>query len=534
VKRRVEIREKMRRPVLLRFLLLISGMTFAGDNGPADYYNRHVENRFVRENPFIGRPYKPGPLPRFEDAEGSLPRPFWESHADAVDCYWKAWEIAFRHLRQPAAKSGFVANYIDTAFNDHIFMWDSVFMLLFGLYGSRAFPFLQTLDNFYASQHSDGYICREIREADGAERFDRFDPSSTGPNLFPWVEWEYYQNFGDRERLASVFPVLAAYTQWFKKYRTWPDGTYFASGWGTGMDNQPRVPEGYSAAFDHGHMSWVDRTLQEIFVDGIMMKMAGELGRESDIADLGEEAARLKAWVNENMWNDRISFYTDRYRDGTLSDVKSIGSYWALIADAVPAGRMARFCAHLTAPAEFDRRHRIPSLSADTPGYEADGGYWLGGVWPLTNYMVLAGLNRCGYDSLAHAIALNHLLNVVELFKATGTLWENYAPDLDRPPRESRRDFVGFTGLSPISILFEYVFGIRPDSRNNRIEWDVRLTEKHGILRYPFGKRGWAHLTCERRRSRSEEPVVRAVSDVPLTLTVRWPGGVKTVSAGPD
>jgi hypothetical protein len=515
-------------------LIFASGLTFAGDIGPADYYNRHVENRFVKENAFIGKVYKPQPLPRFEDIRDLLPQPFWESHADAVDCYWKAWEIAFGNLRQPSKNSRFTANYIDTAFNDHIFMWDSVFMLLFGLYGSRAFPFLQTLDNFYASQHSDGYICREIRESDGAERFERFDPSSTGPNLFPWVEWEYYQNFGDKDRLASVFPVLAAYTQWFKKYRTWPDGTYFASGWGTGMDNQPRVPEGYSPEFDHGHMSWIDRTLQEIFIDRIMLEMAKTLGRASEIADLEEEAGRLKEWVNEKMWNDKIAFYADRFRDGTVSDVKSIGAYWALMAGAVPPDRLARFCRHLADPAEFDRRHRIPSLSADTPGFEADGGYWLGGVWPLTNYIVLRGLTRCGYDSLAHAIALNHLRNVVAVFKRTGTLWENYAPDLDQLPRNSRKDFVGFTGLSPISILFEYIFGIRPDARNNRIGWDIRLTEKHGILRYPFGEKGWVQLTCEHRGSQSEEPVIRVISDIPLTLIVKWQGGSKTVSVRPE
>jgi hypothetical protein len=509
------------------------GMTSAGDNGPADYYNRHVENRFVKENTFIGKPYLPQPLPRFQDVRNQLPRPFWESHADAVNCYWKAWEIAFGHLRQPSPKSGFSANYIDTAFNDHIFMWDSVFMLLFGLYGSRAFPFQLTLDNFYATQHSDGYICREIRESDGAERFERFDPSSTGPNLFPWVEWEYYQWSGDKDRLASVFPVLAAYTQWFKKYRTWPDGTYFASGWGTGMDNQPRVPEGCSPAFDHGHMSWIDRTLQEIFIDRLMMEMGNALGRASEISDLGEEAGRLRDLVNEKMWDESSAFYMDRFRDGKLSSVKSIGAYWALLAGAVPEGRLARFCRHLENPAEFDRRHRIPSLSADTPGYEPDGGYWLGGVWPLTNYIVLRGLTSAGYDSLAHAIAVNHLKNVVDLFRTTGTLWENYAPDLDRVPRESRRDFVGFTGLSPISILFEYVLGIRPDGRNSRIEWDVRLTEKHGILRYPFGEKGWVDLTCERRGSITEEPAIKAVSDVPLTLFITWPGGSKTISAGP-
>ena len=39
------------------------------------------------------------------------------------------------------------------------------FMTLFGRYGERAFTFMRTLDNFYAKQHPDGFICREIGRA---------------------------------------------------------------------------------------------------------------------------------------------------------------------------------------------------------------------------------------------------------------------------------------------------------------------------------------------------------------------------------
>src|SRR5690606_40990804 len=53
----------------------------------------------------------------------------------------------------------------------------------------------------------------------------------------------------------SVFPVLMANKQWVMKYRTWKDGTYYASGWSSGMDNQRRMQRGYSPQFDHGHRS---------------------------------------------------------------------------------------------------------------------------------------------------------------------------------------------------------------------------------------------------------------------------------------
>ena len=139
-------------------------------------------------------------------------------------------------------------------------MWDSSFILMFARYGTRFFPFQRTLDNFYAKQHPDGFICREIK-ADGADCFERYDPVSTGPNLMPWCEMVYYHQFGDMERLHKVFPVLCSYYKWLRLNRTWRNGTYWSSGWGTGMDNMPRVPNGYSPIYSHGPVSYTHLTL---------------------------------------------------------------------------------------------------------------------------------------------------------------------------------------------------------------------------------------------------------------------------------
>jgi len=207
-------------------------------------YDTYVRNPLVARNAFLAMAPERAEPPTFEQARRLLPEPFWDGHASAIDCTFKAWKLAFANLRRPETASGFVARFIDPAFNDCIFMWDSCFMTLFGRYGARAFPFIRTLDNFYAKQHPDGFICREIGRALGDDRFPRFDPSSTGPNVMAWAEWEHYRNFRDRDRLARVFPVLRAYHQWLRAYRTWPDGSYWSTGWGCGMDNQPRLPTG--------------------------------------------------------------------------------------------------------------------------------------------------------------------------------------------------------------------------------------------------------------------------------------------------
>ena len=95
-----------------------------------------------------------------------------------------------------------------------------------------------------------------------------------------------------------------------------------------------------------------------------------------------------------------------------------------MLANLVPKERLDAFVAHLENENEFKRPHRVPTLSADHPAYRADGGYWCGGVWAPTTYMVLKGLRKNGYDNLAYDIACNHLENVVSVFRQTGTLWE--------------------------------------------------------------------------------------------------------------
>jgi glycogen debranching enzyme len=301
------------------------------------------------------------------------------------------------------------------------------------------------------------------------------------------------------------------------------------------MDNQPRLrtdtpyadPEHY-----HGRMSWVDTTLQQILSARLLAEMGRALGAEADVADMRDEAARLSRFANDRLWSEADRFYCDRFDDGSSNHVKSIGAYWALLAGAVPPARLGPFLAHLADPRAFKRPHRVPTLSADHPAYDPRGGYWKGAVWAPTTYMVLRGLVAVGRDALAHEIARNHLDNVVAVFEKTGTLYENYAPESAAPGTPAKPDFVGWTGLPPIAVLLEHVFGLRPDAPSRRLIWDVRLTEAHGVRRYPFGPDVSLDLACAARRSAKDPPRIDATASSPVELEVRWEGGSRLSKLG--
>ena len=66
---------------------------------------------------------------------------------------------------------------------------------------ATAYPFITGLDNCYARQHENGFICRES-DRENREVYVIFP---VNPPLFAWAEWEQYRISGDQERLARCF-----------------------------------------------------------------------------------------------------------------------------------------------------------------------------------------------------------------------------------------------------------------------------------------------------------------------------------------
>lgn len=477
------------------------------------------------------------PLLSFAEAQADfLPVPTWDGRPEVTACYWKAWELAWRNIGLPNGRNGVRQPYVRTAFNDGIFLWDSVFITRWADYGRRACALIRTLDIFYQKQHQGrphaGFIPRTINEGAGDSPHSPHDLNATGPNVLAWGEWEHWLHGGDRARLGRVFPRLLAYHRWTRLHRSWPDGGYYYTTISSGMDNQRRHDESPSTTFwHHNFMTWIDATAHAILSAETLVRMAAVLGREGEVSEEQAEARFLAEHVNARMWDEERGFYVDTYRDGSRHDCLTIGAYWLLLTDAVPADRLARFVGALEDPAHFLRPHRVPSTSASDPSYAEgsddywQGNYWRGCVWPPTNHMVMRGLQRQGRDALAGDIARNHFENVLAVWRETRSFYENYRPERPAPGAQAHADFVGWGGIGPIATLFEGVFGLRPDAPARRLTLDVTLTDGYGVERYPLGADGVADIRVAPRRSAGERPEISVESTVPFTLDLRWAGG---------
>lgn len=491
------------------------GNQIVSEKGMAHPTFPRLPHPYIERNQFRHKRPNAREIIPFAEARAKIPAPVIPQRPNWEEMYWRAWEIAWSHLHKPKAGSGFVANYIDSAFNSNIFMWDSAFISQFGIYGRRAFDFLGTLDNFYACQHDDGLICREINMLEGYDFFHPFDPNGVGPNVLAWAEWRAFRHTNDEERVAQVFWPLLAFHDWFRDHRTWPSGLYWSTGLSSGMDNQPRIGDNQ---LHHGHHAWVDATMQAALNCWILAQMA-QLLEEPAIAEaLNEERLFLHREINARMWREDTNFYHDLNRAGEPTLVKSIGAYWGLLdKDLVPPNRLESFVRHLRDQNVFNRPHRVPSLSADSEFYDAQtGDYWRGGVWSPTNYMVLKGLNAVRQYRLAHQIAVNHLENVATVFAHTDTFWENYSPERASAGEPAKPDFVGWTGVSAVAVLLEDVIGIRVDWPLRRVTWERQLEGEgaYGVRNLPLGPEGTLDMV-------SDGETIQIVTNTPFNLKVR-------------
>ena len=513
-----------------------------------------VQGETVQGMYFAKKQYVPKPLPTFAETKGKLPGPIFDENPLYVQMYWKAWELGFRNFYEPKPGSGFVSQFIDAAFNKNIFLWDTCFLSMFCNYGHPLVPGIGSLDNFYAKQYADGEICREIDRTTGRDyvewvnreqkdlfsRWSHFSVTYVGrdvpappPHLtldalnhpiFAWAELESVRVTGDRSRLKLVYEPLVRYYGALQTYVRQGNGLYITD-WAS-MDNSPR-----NAYLDKGGTA-VDTSSQMVMFGNQLAQIADLLGKKDEAVGFRKEAARLAGIINAKMWDRKRKFYFDLTADGKLAPAKTVAAFWTLLAGVASTEQADALAAELRNPQSFARKHRVPSTPADQAGFDPAGGYWRGSVWPSTNTMVVRGLERYRKDDLAREIACEHLRMVGDVFRTTGTVWENYAPDAASPGKPAKGDFVGWTGIVPIVYFLEYGIGLRADAPNNRLTWALTSKKRCGCERFRFNGHT-ATLVALPSSDPSGLVAVTVESDGKFQLRVehggkRWEFGVKT------
>lgn len=445
-------------------------------------------------------------VPKYESIKNKLPEPVLEEKQEWVDLYWLAWKIAFSNIKSPQKSSPLVASWIDEGLTDQIFQWDTNLMTMFGRYAFHIFPFIKSNDNFYAAQHADGMICRVINESDGTDHewgMGENMARAINPPLFGWSEIENYKFSGDKERLKKILPTLENYAAWIEKHRTdnsTPHKLYWSNGQASGMDNTardngrplPRTEGGKHSAYDP--MGWVDLSAQMVLFYNNLSFMFDETGNREKAVVYKNLAQEKNNLINQYLWNESTGLYHDVTPAGTQTPWKTVAAFWPLVAQIASPKQAEKLLNNITDTALFWRPLPLPSLAANEKQYDKNGKYWLGSVWAPTSYMVVKGLDTYGYKTVATIIAEKFLNSMHQVYLSTGSIWETYSPEMFMPATNAtgqymcQKDFVGWSGLVPISMLIENIIGLSVNAPQNTVMWNLQQNGRNGLKNLRFGE----------------------------------------------
>ena len=484
---------------------------------------------------FSKKQYVPNDFPNYQDIKDLLPEVILTSDKELIDMYWFCWKTYFTKLKKPQKTSNFVSNFIDEAFSPQIFQWDTIFMTMFARYAHGIFPAINSLDNFYINQYKSGYICRELREKDGSDFVYKGRYNTINPPLFSWSEVETYKTTGDKSRFKMVLPVLEKYVEWLELPGTMKDASgknwekngrkakdsvhhlYWNTPLGSGMDN---TPIGEATML-------VDMSCQMVMQYNDLAKICRELGYVEKAEKYEKLAKNIAKRINKYCWNEKEGFYYDVDKDGKQVKIKSIRAFWTMLAGVSSPEQNEKLVKHLKNPKEFWRKFIFPTLAADQKQFQGHGGYWLGGVWAPTNYAVIKGLEKAGYEDFATESSLKYVNAMLEVYKKTGTVWENYAPDFFEKGQPAKKDFVGWTGVGPIALVIENILGFRNDGAKGEVTWFVKRHDKHGIKRLQVGN-ALVDIVAMARATKSESLKFNAKASKATKLVVINNGKKKT------
>ena len=427
-----------------------------------------------------------------------IPRPI-HPNKDYLDLYEKTWEIAAKRVRI-APEGTPVRRYMDeNCYDEQIWIWDNCFMAMYCKYAPRWYPGMETLDNFYYPIHEG------VKSPLIIHLYDN-------PPLFAWIEDMHHNFTGDTARIQEVLlnkKFLQRHFDWFKSVKRGTPcpsggnkGTYLDAvgdkgftwtGGASGMDNTPRGRE----AGGYDKVLWIDAICQQALSALHISNLLEKMGKKEDSLAWKKTYNELKTKINTAYWDEKDGFYYDIDKNtGEPCRVKTIASFWPLIAGIATPEQAKRLVEKLKNPNEFGGERPLVTLSREDKDFNKEtGDYWRGGIWLPTAYMVIKGLEKYGYKELADELSGKIMRLQSDTYKnfKPATIWEAYNPSSDAPTTESGRiarpDFCGWSALGPISLFIENILGFRDaNALTKTLTWDLKRDQgEQGMENFRFG-----------------------------------------------
>jgi putative isomerase len=257
------------------------------------------------------------------------------------------------------------------------------------------------------------------------------------PPLVAWVALKLYETSGHLDFLEEIYEPLTRATRWWLKMNDDDrDGIV--------QSNHPDSSQFVESPLWGGRIPVESPELNSFLV----MEMDA-LARIADLIDLGEEAdqwrtraERLVLNLISHSWNTRTGvFWATRHHRPIR--ILTLASLFPLLTCRLSPAMTQRLVAHISSPEEFWTIHPLSTMARHDTRYDPRQRRQ-GATWISSNYLVIDGLERCGYSELAQQLRDRTL----ELLLQHPNLYECYDGETGAPA-------VGTAGVfGPTSALF--------------------------------------------------------------------------------
>ncbi len=401
---------------------------------------------------------------------------------DFVDIYDRTWTWIQDYWQQPNKELGlgkekFFCNPADTV----ISQWESTFASFFLVYSNRIFHAHSQLDVFYGKQEESGAIRSQYDLSTGKAVVNRDNPEGVGMPLFAWAEYNLYHKTANKKRVKEVLPVLIRHMAWLESTFKQKNGLYSVPLSASGMPNSPREKAKYLVDFNSAAA-----------INALYISALGDIMNDKEVSFQFKRAYfSLKTRINSLMWDPEAGCYFDLDADEKRLKVRTIATFWPLLAELPNEDRGNALISLLTDPAHFGVEHPFPSLGASEKDYSSEGNGFRGSVLPPWTYMVIKGLEKYGRHELARECAIRHLYYVLDSLQPEGakvaTVWEAYKPQGEGPAHwpgrsgKPRSQVLAYAGLSTIALMIENIVGLDISLPRKTVDWIIPSLEIMGI-----------------------------------------------------
>jgi neutral trehalase len=413
-------------------------------------------------------------------ARKELPRVQFYDH-DLIDMYDQTWTWTRDFWKKGTAENGFQSRYFSRPDSKRINSFEDTLATFFLVYSNRLFPVMPSLDNFYAKQEEDGAIRGEYSERNGKPVPNRANPEGVLPPLYAFAEYNIYHKIGSKKRIKDVVPKLQRHYEWVERVFRAPNGLYSVPLAATMMENSPRHDMVYPVDFN-----------SQMALSALYISYLADLLNDKEVSYHYKKAYfSLKTRISSLMWSDEDGYYYDLDKQERRIPLKTIASFWPLLAQIPNEERSEALIAHLSDPKHFGMENPFPTLAACEKSFNPQGGGFRGSVYPEFTYFVLKGLERNNRFDLAREFALRHLYYLLDGLHPDngkqGTLWEAYLPAREGPAKwtENRKfprsRHIGTAALSTVAVMIENVVGLNVSLPRKTVDWVIPTRELMGI-----------------------------------------------------